>query len=126
MGDRARRLRDERRARWEGLCTHCGACCYEKDLRGRRVYTDFRRPCIHLNTVTHECTVYERRFDVCPLCKRMTIFHALFVSWLPESCGYVRHFRRRWLPRAPGAVTAGPRARREDNVCRVPQGQRPA
>jgi uncharacterized protein len=92
-----------RKARWEALCTHCGRCCYEKDCRGGRVVTDWRKPCLHLNTRTHECTVYERRFAVCPQCRKMTLYHALFVSWLPERCGYVRHYRRRWLPRLHAA-----------------------
>ena len=89
-----RRARGERRARWEALCLRCGKCCYEKDRRGGEVVTDWRRPCVHLDTRTHLCTVYEKRFELCPQCRRMTLRHALFVRWLPESCGYVRRYRR--------------------------------
>jgi hypothetical protein len=98
-----RRLRDARekgRERWEGLCRRCGLCCYEKEVVGVRVVKNDRRPCLHLDTETRRCTVYETRFDVCAQCRKMTVFHALFVRWLPDDCGYVRHFRR--LGRAPG------------------------
>jgi uncharacterized protein len=98
-----RRILSGRRVRWEGLCKHCGLCCYEKDFHGN---TDYGRPCIHLNTITKQCTVYERRFAACPQCKPMTIFHALFVHWLPESCGYVQHYRYRG--RARGKTAADP------------------
>jgi uncharacterized protein len=110
---RIRRILSERRVRWEGLCTHCGLCCYEKDVRGSKVYTDYRRPCIHLNTITKECAVYERRFAMCPQCKRMTIPHALFVRWLPESCGYVQHYRYRGRARGRTAPNPYPSEARE-------------
>ena len=84
-----------RRERWEGLCKRCGLCCYEKEVRGLSVVTNYIRPCLHLDTATKQCTVYERRFDVCSQCRRMTLRHALFVRWLPESCGYVQRFRFR-------------------------------
>ncbi|MGA2977609.1 MAG: hypothetical protein ABSF77_20080 [Spirochaetia bacterium] len=104
MMSRFRTAFADRRARWEGLCRRCGVCCYEKDFRGGAVVTDYRRPCIHLNTVTHECTVYERRFAACPNCRKMTILHALFVRWLPDTCGYVQRYRYR------GRVRRGARA----------------
>jgi uncharacterized protein len=90
------RFRDysrQRRARWESYCLQCGLCCYEKDGQGFHVVTNLRKPCIYLNTKTHRCNVYEKRFSVCPECRRMTLRHALFVKWLPETCGYVRRFR---------------------------------
>jgi uncharacterized protein len=89
----ALRFRGKRRARWESLCLRCGKCCYEKDGWGRGIVTNYRRPCIHLDTRTHLCTIYEKRFALCPQCRRMTLRHALFVRWLPESCGYVRRYR---------------------------------
>ncbi len=84
-----------RRQRWESLCTRCGLCCYEKEKRGASYVTDYRRPCRFLDENTRKCTVYETRFQACAECRRMTIFHARFVPWLPESCGYVRKFRGR-------------------------------
>ena len=91
---RIRRARMLRQVRWEALCLRCGTCCYEKDVRGRAIVTNYRRPCLHLDTRTHLCTVYEKRFDLCPQCRRMTLRHALFVRWLPEECGYVSRYRR--------------------------------
>ena len=83
-----------RRARWESYCTRCGLCCYEKERQGSTVVTDYRHPCVHLDISTRLCTVYENRFAVCAQCRPMTLFHALFVTWLPPTCGYVRHYRR--------------------------------
>ena len=90
-----RRFQAERRARWESLCRQCGQCCYEKEIRGLSVVTNFRRPCLHLDTATHRCTIYETRFQTCAHCRRMTLRHALFVRWLPRTCGYVQHYRFR-------------------------------
>ncbi len=90
---RLRRRHAERRARWEALCRRCGQCCYEKDVRGLTVVTNWARPCIHLDTATRLCTVYDRRFQACPQCRGMTVWHALFVRWLPPTCGYVRRYR---------------------------------
>jgi len=84
-----------RRERWESLCARCGLCCYEKEKKGTSFVTDYRRPCRFLDKNTRRCTVYETRFTACAECRRMTIFHARFVRWLPETCGYVRRFRRR-------------------------------
>jgi uncharacterized cysteine cluster protein YcgN (CxxCxxCC family) len=83
----------DRRSRWESLCLRCGRCCYEKDMRGGRYVTNERRPCAHLDTRTRQCTVYATRFQECAQCRRMTVAHALFVRWLPDSCGYVQCFR---------------------------------
>jgi hypothetical protein len=93
---RLRRAASARRARWEALCGRCGRCCYEKEIRGFSVVANYRRPCLHLDTATRLCTVYENRLAVCPQCRRMTLRHALFVRWLPDGCGYVQrfHFRR--------------------------------
>jgi uncharacterized protein len=90
---RIRRARMLWQVRWEALCLRCGKCCYEKDVRGRAIVTNYHRPCLHLDTRTHLCTVYEKRFDLCPQCRRMTLRHALFVRWLPEGCGYVSRYR---------------------------------
>lgn len=94
IADRVRRTLAERRARWEAICRQCGQCCYEKEIRGlSAAVTNYRRPCIHLDTITRTCTVYENRFETCSQCRRMTLWHALFVRWLPESCGYVQRYR---------------------------------
>jgi uncharacterized protein len=95
MLNRLRYAAAARRSRWEAICLRCGQCCYEKNVRGLSVVTDYKRPCAFLDTRTHLCTVYDERFTACPNCRKMTVRHALFVRWLPERCGYVRHFRRR-------------------------------
>ena len=78
---------------WEGLCKRCGLCCYEKRRGPAGYIIDLSRPCFYLDPVSRLCTVYERRFEVCRQCRKMTIAHALFTSYLPESCGYVQKFR---------------------------------
>jgi len=93
------------KARWEALCRRCGACCHEKRWVAGRLVVDYGSPCRHLDEQTRLCRVYDIRFRACRECRRMTIFHALFSPYLPESCGYVRAFRR-WrrsaTPPAPG------------------------
>jgi uncharacterized cysteine cluster protein YcgN (CxxCxxCC family) len=106
MFDRVRRLRS---ARWEALCLRCGKCCYEKDIEGLKVVTNYRRPCVHLDISTRLCTVYENRFKLCPQCRRMTLRHAMFVRWLPESCGYVRRFRFPWVAAPAPTASRTPR-----------------
>ncbi len=104
-GERLRGLLARRHERWESTCRQCGLCCYEKERQGRTVVTDFRHPCRFLDVSTRRCTVYDKRFSVCPQCRRMTVLHALFVRWLPGQCGYVQRFR-------PGARAAGSDGRR--------------
>ena len=90
-----------RRSRWESLCRRCGMCCYEKERQGRIVITNFRQPCRYLDVSSRRCTVYDRRFTLCPECRRMTVLRAIFVSWLPRQCGYVQRYRP-WEASAPG------------------------
>jgi uncharacterized cysteine cluster protein YcgN (CxxCxxCC family) len=92
IAKKVREVRAKRKARWEGICRRCGLCCYEKEYRGKNLFTDHRRPCRYLDISTRRCTVYEKRFETCAQCKRMTIVHAMFVTWLPQECGYVRRF----------------------------------
>jgi uncharacterized protein len=96
-------MRGGLRARWEGLCRRCGVCCYEKRYRLGRPVIDWNAPCGWLDRGTRRCTVYAERFSRCRECRSMTIFHALFASYLPDDCGYVRAFRfwrRRRVPEA--------------------------
>ena len=82
--------RDER---WESLCTRCGQCCHLRRLTPAGLYVDPAAPCRFLDPHTHECTVYADRFRLCPDCKKLTLLHALFSPYLPESCGYVQKYR---------------------------------
>jgi uncharacterized cysteine cluster protein YcgN (CxxCxxCC family) len=91
---RIRRAMRGRRERWDAICDRCGLCCYQKQIRRGAVITDWRSPCRFLDESTRLCTVYEDRFAACPDCRRMTLTHAFFTSWLPENCAYVRRYRR--------------------------------
>lgn len=95
---RYREWRRERRARWEGLCTRCGLCCYERTLHGTRLVIHYDRPCRFLDTKHNLCTVYDRRFELCGQCRRVTVLHALFDPGMPPQCGYVKRYRfwKRW------------------------------
>ena len=78
---------------WDSLCKRCGICCYEKRWTPGGYVTRMDAPCRYLDVTTKLCTVYENRFRVCRECRKMTIFHALFTTYLPETCGYVERFR---------------------------------
>ena len=55
---------------------------------------NMQRPCPYLVVETGLCMVYEKRFKVCPDCKKVTLFKALFSSLLPAECAYVRRYRK--------------------------------
>lgn len=90
----------KRKARWESLCKGCGLCCYEKEgTELGRVVIDLNKPCRYLNEQNMTCTIYSNRFKKSKgKCKKVTIFHALFVNYMPETCGYVEKYRpwRKW------------------------------
>lgn len=81
---------------WEGICTGCGLCCYERRRTASGVRIDLSRPCPYLDTSTRRCKVYHRRFAAEALCSKVNILHALFGRFMPLTCGYVRHYRR-WM-----------------------------
>jgi len=115
IGARLRQAALRRHERWESLCRRCGRCCYEKHVRGARVITDWHRPCPHLDVKSGSCRVYEKRFDLCGACRKMTLVHALFTRWLPPECGYVQHYRSRvrrlgWRPGRRGPQEESPHA----------------
>jgi len=82
-----------KKEKWEALCKHCGSCCYKKEVYENHLITDSNEPCKYFNTDINICIVYENRFKICRECRKMTIFHALFSSYLPDTCGYVEKFR---------------------------------
>ncbi len=55
---------------------------------------DFNDPCEYLDIESNLCFVYEKRFKLCADCRKMTIFKALFVDFLPDNCGYVDFLRK--------------------------------
>jgi len=80
---------------WEAICRKCGKCCYEKvDLgAGEVVYTD--EPCIHLDTETRRCKVYQNRHEVEPDCIRLTEHLVRHLHWLPKECAYLEYVRHK-------------------------------
>jgi len=79
--------------RWDELCKRCGLCCYEKRWTRGGYVVDLSAPCPYLDAKSKLCTVYANRFRICPQCRKLTIFHALFTTYLPASCGYAERFR---------------------------------
>ncbi|MDD3471908.1 MAG: YkgJ family cysteine cluster protein [Syntrophaceae bacterium] len=78
---------------WESICNRCGKCCYEKvDLGGGQIiYT--KEPCVHLDTKTNLCKVYETRHIVEPDCIALTENLVRSLNWLPPDCAYLEHVR---------------------------------
>ncbi|MCP5514422.1 MAG: hypothetical protein H7A26_03035 [Spirochaetales bacterium] len=79
---------------WENLCNKCGICCLKKKVIDGNCIIDKNSPCQYLDIESNRCLVYEKRFILCRECRKMTIFHALFSSYLPDDCGYVVFFRK--------------------------------
>lgn len=79
---------------WESICKRCGKCCYEKvDLgAGEIIYT--KEPCVHLDTTTNLCKVYDNRQIEEPDCIELTEKLVRILNWLPPDCAYVEHVRR--------------------------------
>lgn len=73
---------------WEESCHRCGLCCFEKsvDLKGRFVTT--KTPCRHLDIISRECRVYEKRLDVGEGCVKLTPDIVRKADWLPADCAY--------------------------------------
>ncbi|MCL2792870.1 MAG: hypothetical protein FWD87_07240 [Spirochaetaceae bacterium] len=79
---------------WENLCNKCGFCCLKKEYVNGAWIINSNNPCEYLDVKSNLCFVYEERFKICPECKKMTIFEALFEDFLPITCGYVKFFRK--------------------------------
>lgn len=86
---------------WESICRKCGLCCMEKTIVSSRVIYHLDKPCVHLDTSDMHCTIYASRFADCSHCRKMTLYKALFASYLPDSCGYVQWARRLHIRFAP-------------------------
>ena len=57
-------------------------------------------PCAFLDD-DGRCSVYEERFARCPSCRKMTLFRAVFATWLPPQCAYVQWARRHHIRLSP-------------------------
>ncbi|MCR5731626.1 MAG: hypothetical protein K6G51_01630 [Sphaerochaetaceae bacterium] len=75
---------------WESLCSNCGLCCHEKVVSEDMLLIDLSNPCEFYDSENKCCSVYEERFKKCHRCKKVNLFRAMFASYLPSICGYVR------------------------------------
>ena len=77
----------------EALCRRCGRCCYHKLVVDDLVIA-LSDPCIHLDTDTHLCKVYENRFQINPGC--LSVARGIPRRAFPEDCPYasnLTHYR---------------------------------
>jgi uncharacterized protein len=80
---------------WEGICSRCGKCCYEKVDLGGGVVRYLDEPCRHLDTDTNLCKVYLNRHEVEPDCISLTEELVRSLGWMPEECAYVAHIKQK-------------------------------
>ncbi len=79
---------------WDALCNCCGKCCYRRSAtKTGEVIIDYFSPCPYLDEKTHLCRVYDKRFETCAYCGKVTLWTALFNKTLPKDCPYVTTFR---------------------------------
>ncbi len=84
----------QHRRSWESICERCGLCCFERTVYDDgRMDVDLSAPCKFYNEGTGLCEVYDKRFQVCPECKRVTLRRAASKYYLPPQCAYRRLFR---------------------------------
>ncbi|MFT6876785.1 MAG: putative cysteine cluster protein YcgN (CxxCxxCC family) [Granulosicoccus sp.] len=84
-------LEDMTDAQWESLCDGCGRCCLQKledEDTGEIHFT--RISCRLLDTDSCRCRDYSRRFSKVPDCLSLRPLTEEKISWLPESCAYVK------------------------------------
>jgi uncharacterized cysteine cluster protein YcgN (CxxCxxCC family) len=100
-------LEDMSDAQWESLCDGCGRCCLQKledEDTGEIHFT--RVSCKLLDTDSCRCRDYPQRFSKVPDCLSLRPLTAEKVSWLPESCAYVKLSRGKplenWHPLISG------------------------
>ena len=81
------------RSAWEGICSQCGLCCYERVVYDDgEMDIDLSAPCEFLADDSHTCTVYEHRFEACPECSKVTFRKAASSKYLPPCCSYRQLF----------------------------------
>jgi len=75
---------------WEAVCEQCGLCCFEKieNENGTIFFTS--TPCRYLDITTRQCKIYDRRFDINPVCVKLTPELVRNIRWLHDECGYVK------------------------------------
>lgn len=82
---------------WEMKCNRCGLCCHEKIILGDTVLYDLDSHCEHYDPKSHSCTIYVERLRQYARCRRVSLFTAMFASYLPESCAYVQWARSKHI-----------------------------
>ncbi len=82
---------------WQEKCNRCGLCCHEKVIVGDSVVYDLDSYCQYYDPKTHQCTIYLERLEIEQRCKRVTRFSAMFASYLPDTCAYVKEAREKHL-----------------------------
>lgn len=84
-----KRLSQMNHEEWESLCDGCGRCCLHKledEEDGRIYYT--RAACDLLDVKTCRCKDYSNREKLMPDCIQLSVEHAEYFDWLPETCAY--------------------------------------
>ena len=87
------------KSEWEALCDGCGQCCLHKveDADSGEIYgTNVACKLLDLNSA--RCCDYANRKKFVPDCLRLTPKLAREISWLPETCAYVRRAHGLPLP----------------------------
>ena len=76
---------------WESLCDGCGLCCLVKieDEDSDEVFNT-SVCCRLLDTESCRCKDYDNRFKEAPMCTKLTRENLSTMTWLPQTCAYVR------------------------------------
>ena len=96
-----RNMKQERTQKWDSHCSRCGLCCHEKTIIGKEVVYDLDQWCEHFDPITRTCRVYAKRLTEHVRCRPVTVFRAMFATYLPPECGYVRWAEQHHLRLAP-------------------------
>lgn len=76
---------------WEALCDGCGRCCLLKLEYEDSGEIDHTAVACRLLDIEHcRCRDYARRLQEVPECFRLDSDNIATLSWLPETCAYVR------------------------------------
>ncbi|MBL7005958.1 MAG: hypothetical protein ISR78_02625 [Spirochaetia bacterium] len=87
-------FKDLEKQEWEKICSRCGMCCHEKTVSSGTAVYHVNSPCIMLDKKTNTCKVYDNRFTEIPRCQSVNLCKAMFASYLPPDCAYVKWAER--------------------------------
>ena len=80
---------------WDAVCERCGLCCFEKDVDENGRYRATKIPCRHLDVISRECRVYQKRLEVGEGCVKLTPEIVRSAGWLPDECAYRRYLEQK-------------------------------